>query len=54
MGAQAVRTPKVPRLRDETEKRSFSILHEVLLECDASSHRFPVSSSIADHPVTGN
>src|SRR5206468_4968138 len=29
-------------------------LHEVLWECDASSHRFPVSSSIADDPLTGN
>ncbi len=35
-----VRTPKVRQLPDETEQRLSSILHEVLLECDASSHRF--------------
>ena len=34
------RTPKVPRLGDETEQASSLILHQVLLGCDASSHRF--------------
>jgi hypothetical protein len=35
-----VRTPKVRQLPDETKQRFPSILHEVILECDMSSHRF--------------
>src|SRR5438034_7639124 len=39
-GARTRRTPKVPRLRDETESHLRRISHEGLSECEASSHRF--------------